>query len=468
MSPGSTGPEGPLPHGTAGGPAPDVSAADGPAPSGPAADGPAADGPAPADEAPDRPAPDGLGPGSVTGAVVAVGDELLLGDIVNSNAAELGQALAAVGVPVVHSVMVGDAVDRLATALRRALQDAEVVVVTGGLGPTRDDLTRDALALVAGVPLERDPALEQQLRERFAAYGVAMPPDVLRQADVPRGAAPLANSAGTAPGLRLEVDRRLVFALPGPPHELRTVLREHVLPELARRTGTAVTTRTLRCAGLGESAVAEIVERTVQVPDGVDLAYLAGGGIVRVRFTTSGDPRALDPLVTACAAALGDGVWGRDDDTLPGVVGALLRARGETVATAESLTGGLLGAALTELPGSSATYRGGLVPYATDSKASVAQVPADVLAAHGAVSAETAEALALGARERLGADWGVATTGVAGPDVQEEQPVGSVHLAVAGPGGTTVQSVRLPGGRDRVRLVAVNSALDLLRRCLSS
>ncbi len=409
-----------------------------------------------------------MSPGRVGGAVVAVGDELLLGDIVNSNAAELGQALAGVGVPVVHSAMVGDDVDRLVTALRRGLQDAEVVVVTGGLGPTSDDLTRDALALVAGVPLERDLAIEQELRERFAAYGAPMPLDVLRQADVPSGATPLANAAGTAPGLRLEVDGRLVFALPGPPHELRTVLRAHVLPELARRTGTVVTTRTLRCAGVGESAVAEVVERTVQVPEGVDLAYLAGGGIVRVRFTTAGDPGVLEPIVTACAAALGNAVWGRDDDTLPGVVAARLRARGETVATAESLTGGSLGAALTELPGSSATYRGGLVVYATDSKASVADVPADVLAAHGAVSAQAAEALALGARQRLAADWGVATTGVAGPEPQEEQPVGTVHLAVAGPSGTTVRSVRLPGDRDRVRLLAVTGALDLLRRSLSS
>ena len=401
------------------------------------------------------------------GAVLAVGDELLLGDIVNGNAAWLGEALAGVGVEVVHSAMVGDHVGRLATALRRALEDADVVVVTGGLGPTGDDLTRDAVALVAGVPLDRSPAIEDQLRERFRAYGFAMPPDVLRQADVPRGATVLDNPVGTAPGLRLEVDGKVVVALPGPPHELQATARAGVLPDLARRTGTVVTTRTLRSAGLGESNVAEKVEAAVQVPDGVDLAYLAGNGVVRVRFTTAGDPAVLEPLVRACAEVLGDAVWGYDHDSLPGVVGRLLAARGQTVATAESLTGGLLGAALSELPGSSATYRGGLVPYATDAKAAVAGVPQQVLDEHGAVSEQTARALAEGARARLGADWAVATTGVAGPDEQEGKPVGTVHAAVAGPAGTRVRTARLPGDRDRVRVLTVTTALDLLRRSLT-
>ena len=402
------------------------------------------------------------------GAVLAVGDELLLGDIVNGNAAWLGEALAGVGVPVVHSAMVGDDVARLATALRRALEDADVVVVTGGLGPTSDDLTRDALALVGQAPLERSPALEQELRDRFASYGMVMPAEVLRQADVPRGARALHNRVGSAPGLRMEVGDGLVVALPGPPHEMRAVAQDALLPELAARTGTVVTTRTLRCAGTGESAVAEVVERTVEVPDGVDLAYLAGSGVVRVRFTTAGDPGVLEPLVQACAQALGEVVFGSDDDTLPGVVGRLLQQRGETVATAESLTGGLVGAALTELPGSSATYRGGLVVYATDTKAAVAGVPTALLDQAGAVSEQTARALAEGARERLGSDWGIATTGVAGPDEQEGHPAGTVHLAVAGPTGTTARSVRLPGDRERVRVLAVTVALDLLRRRLQA
>jgi len=402
----------------------------------------------------------------LTGAVLAIGDELLLGDIVNSNAAWLGEALAGVGVAVVHSAMVGDDVSRLATALRRAVQDADVVVLTGGLGPTSDDVTRDALAQVAAVPLERRPELEQELRDRFASYGFAMPAQVFRQADVPRGARALYNPVGSAPGLRLELDGRLVVALPGPPHEMRAVAQAHLLPELASRTRAVLTTRTLRCAGTGESSVAELVEATVQLPAGVALAYLAGGGIVRVRFTTAGDPAVLEPLVEACAAALGDDVFGQDDQTLPGVVGRLLAARGQTVATAESLTGGLLGAALSELPGSSATYRGGLVVYATDAKASVAGVSEEILGAYGAVSEQTATALAEGARTRLGADWAISTTGVAGPQEQEGKSVGTIHLAVAGPSGGRVRSLQVPGDRERVRVLAVTAGLDLLRRCL--
>ena len=403
----------------------------------------------------------------MNGAVLAVGDELLLGDIVNSNAAWLGEQLAAAGVQVVHSAMVGDDVARLATALRRAIEDADVVVLTGGLGPTVDDLTRDAVALVAGRPLRRVSAIEDQLRDRFAAYGFAMQDVVLKQADVPQGAEALDNPVGTAPGLWLEIDGAIVVALPGPPHEMRAVA-ELVLPRLAERSGTRVVTRTLRCAGLGESAVAELVEAATTVPAGVALAYLAGGAIVRVRFTTAGDPAVLEPLVAACAGALGDAVWGYDDDSLDGVVHALLAGRGESVAVAESLTGGLLSATLSQRPGSSATYRGGLVVYATDLKGSLAGVPEALLATHGAVAAETAEALAFGARSRLGATWGISVTGVAGPSEQEGKPVGTVHIALAGPSGSQVRTVRLPGDRDRVRLLTVTAALDLLRRALTT
>ena len=409
--------------------------------------------------------------GGMRSAVVAVGDELLLGDIVNGNAAWLGERLAAAGAPVVHSSMVGDDVERIATAVRRALEDADVVLVTGGLGPTSDDVTRDAVAAVAGVPLERWPDLEQGLRERFAAYRFEMPDTVLRQADVPKGAQPLDNPVGTAPGLRIDVDGRLVFALPGPPHELAAVATGGVLAEIATRSGTVGLTRTLHCAGRGESNVAEIVERTITVPPGVDLAYLAGGAVVRVRLTTvaptvADADRVLAPLVDALVEALGDTVFGRDGDTLPGVVLRRLTAAGSTVAVAESLTGGLVGAALSELPGSSAAFRGGLEVYATDLKASLAGVPEQVLAEHGAVSPQTAQALAVGVRERLGATYGVGLTGVAGPDEQEGKPAGTVHAAVAGPDGVRVVTVRLPGDRQRVRLLAVTSALDLLRRAL--
>lgn len=401
-------------------------------------------------------------------AVVAVGDELLLGDIVNGNAAWLGAQLALVGAPVVHSAMVGDTVGRIATAVRRALEDADVVVVTGGLGPTSDDLTREAVAEVAGVALVRHPAIEDELRAKFAAYGFDMPEAVLKQADVPAGAMPLDNPAGTAPGLRVEVGGKLVFAMPGPPHELAAVFGV-ARDELRTLSGSVGLTRTLHCAGLGESAVAELVEGAIAVPDGVDLAYLAGGAVVRVRLTTVAPTEAeadavLAPLVEVLAQALGEAVFGRDADTLPGVVVARLLAAGATVAVAESLTAGLVGAAITEVPGSSAVFRGGVQVYATDLKATLAGVPQPVLDEHGAVSSQTAAALAEGVRGRLGATYGLALTGVAGPDGQEGHPPGTLHVAVAGPAGTTTRTVRLPGDRARVRLLAVTAALDLLRR----
>ena len=404
-------------------------------------------------------------------AVVAVGDELLLGDIVNGNAAWLGAELAAVGAPVVHSSMVGDTVERIVTAVRRALEDADVVVLTGGLGPTSDDLTREAVAAVGGAPLVRQPALEAELRAKFAAYGVDMPDAVLKQADVPEGAVVLDNPVGTAPGLQLEVGGRLLLALPGPPHELAAVFAG-VRTGLAARSGAVGLTRTLHCAGLGESAVAEVVDRTITVPDGVDLAYLAGGAVVRVRLTTVAATAAqadavLAPLVEPLAAALGDAVFGRDDDSIARVIVARLTAAGQTVAVAESLTAGLVGAALTEVAGSSAVFRGGLLVYATDLKASLAGVPQAVLDEHGAVSARTAEALAEGVRVRLGATYGLALTGVAGPDPQEGHPPGTLHIAVAGPDRTVSRSLRLPGERARVRLLAVTAGLDLLRRQLS-
>lgn len=403
-------------------------------------------------------------------AVVAVGDELLLGDVVNSNAAWLGAQLAAVGAPVVHSAMVGDDVDRIATAVRRALQDADLVVLSGGLGPTSDDVTREAVAQVAGVPLVRQARIEQELREAFSTYGFDMPDAVLQQADVPAGAQVLDNPVGTAPGLRVELGAQLLLALPGPPHELAAVFGV-VREQIAARSGSVSLTRTLHCAGTGESAVAAVVERTVVVPDGVDLAYLAGGAVVRVRLTTvaaSADAAdaVLAPLVERLAEALGDTVFGRDEDSLPGVLVRRLAAAGQTVAVAESLTAGLVGAALTEVPGSSAVFRGGVQVYASDLKTSLAGVGEALLARHGAVSAPTAEALATGVRERLGATYGLALTGVAGPDEQEGHPPGTVFLAVAGPAGTTSRAVRLPGGRARVRLLAVTAGLDLLRRQL--
>jgi nicotinamide-nucleotide amidase len=398
------------------------------------------------------------------GAVVAVGSELLLGDVVNSNAAYLGRQLTDAGVEVVTSVAVPDDLDRLVSAVRLCLHEAEVVVLCGGLGPTVDDLTREAVAVACDAPLVRDEGIAAYLEQLLSAYLGEVPEDVYRQADVPAGAEVLPNPAGTAPGLWLEKGGRIVVALPGPPRELQATSAP-VWQRLAARSGQHITTRTVLVAGLGESSVAERVERVLVLPEGVALSYLAGGALVRVRFTSI-RKELLPPLVAAVEGVLGDHVVGHDGQSLDAVVHELLAARGETVAVAESLTGGLLAAALTDRAGASETFRGSLVVYATDLKESLAGVPGPLLAADGAVADGTAAALAAGVRDRLGADWGLGVTGVAGPTEQDGHPVGTVFVAVAGPDAAEVRRLQLPGDRAQVRAVSVTYALDLLRRQL--
>jgi nicotinamide-nucleotide amidase len=400
--------------------------------------------------------------------LVTVGDELLRGDTVNGNAGWLGRRLTEAGVRVVRDVVVPDDTETIRTALQEALTRVDVVIVTGGLGGTSDDVTRDALARAAGVVLRRDPALEARLRERATTRGVPVRESALRMADVPEGARLLPNPAGVAPGLRLELPGGAAYALPGMPEEMRAIAEESVLPELGVKTMAA---RVLRTATLWESVVAARLAPVEALP-GVRLAYYPSPGEVRVRI--EGD--AGDRVAEAAAMAgdlLGAAVYAEEDVALDRVVHRLLAERGATVAVAESLTGGLLGAELTGMPGSSATFLGGVVAYATHLKHSLLGVPAELLAAHGAVHPEVATAMAAGVRERLGATYGLAVTGVAGPDPQDGQPVGTVHVAVADTGAhPRIKSVQLPvsgdGERARgpIRRMTVVHALDLLRRHL--
>ncbi|TDD83733.1 CinA family nicotinamide mononucleotide deamidase-related protein [Actinomadura rubrisoli] len=407
--------------------------------------------------------------------LLTVGDELLLGDTVNGNAAWLGRRLADHGVEVTRSVVVGDETDVIVEAVTAALGRAGAVITTGGLGPTYDDLTRDALAKAAGVALVRDPALERRLHERAEAVGRALQPMAFRMAEVPEGAGLLRNSAGTAPGLRVELPGGVVYALPGVPFEMRTIMDEVVLPELAERAGLpAVERRTLRTAGVWESVVATRLAE-VEAMDGVRLAYLPDPAEVKIRVTAAG-PDAAGRLAAAEARIrelLGPVVYGVEDETLDRVVHRLLAERSATVAAAESLTGGLIGAELTAMPGSSATFAGGVVAYATELKARLLGVPEGLLAEHGAVHPDVAAAMAEGVRARLGATYGVGVTGVAGPEPQDGHPVGTVYIGVAGPGySPIVVSPRLPvpgTGREIravIRRMTVVHALELLRRAL--
>ncbi|WP_395110863.1 CinA family nicotinamide mononucleotide deamidase-related protein [Actinomadura sp. SCN-SB] len=404
--------------------------------------------------------------------LVTVGDELLLGDTVNGNAAWMGQRLAEHGLEVTRSVVVGDELDVIVEAVREALGRADAVITTGGLGPTYDDVTRDALAAAAGVKLVRDPGLERRLRERVAAAGRELQPMALRMADVPEGAGILLNSAGSAAGLRVELPGGVVYALPGVPFEMRTMIEEVVLPELAGENRAA--RRTLRTAGLWESVVATKLA-PVEAMDRIKLAYLPDPAEVKIRITATGpDPAArLDEAERTARDLLGDAVYGAGDQTLDRVVHGLLAERSATVATAESLTGGLIGAELTRMPGSSATYAGGMVAYATALKKELLGVPAPLLDEHGAVHPDVAAAMATGVRERLGATYGVAVTGVAGPEAQDGREVGTIFVGVATPTGNP-RVIRpllpVPGVgaeiRGVIRRMTVVHALEQLRRVI--
>jgi nicotinamide-nucleotide amidase len=410
--------------------------------------------------------------------IIGVGTELLLGQIVNTNAAWIGQRLADVGWDCLRHTAVGDNTGRIAGTIREALGRADAVIVTGGLGPTQDDVTRDALAEVAGVALVRRPELEAWLRERFGRMGVRRMAEMnLRQADVPEGARTIDNPRGTAPGLILDVDGKPVYAVPGVPREMEGMLERVVLPDLAARAGEgrAIVSRTLRTAGVGESRLAERLTPLWEEAGAgqVTMAYLASPGEVRVRLTAVGPTRdealaEIGPVEARIREELGDIVYGADEETLEAAVGRLLRERGLSLATAESLTGGLLGGRVTNIPGASDYYLGGVVAYATDAKASLLGVDPDLLAADGPVSEPVAAAMAEGARNAFGADLGLAATGVAGPTEQSGRRVGTLCLGVADAAGTATQTLTAPGDRAQVRLWTGSVALDLARRRLES
>jgi nicotinamide-nucleotide amidase len=408
--------------------------------------------------------------------IIGVGTELLLGQIVNTNAAWIGQRLADVGWDSLRHTVVGDNEERIAVAVREALGRADSVILTGGLGPTQDDVTREAIAAVAGVRLVRHPEIEQWLRERFSRIGSARMASMnLKQADVPEGGRVIDNPIGTAPGLIVEVGSKTIYAVPGVPREMERMLEQVVLPDLAARAGEsrAIVSRTLRTAGIGESLLAE---RLTPLWDsfaagGVTMAYLASAGEVRIRLTAVGGTRdealnAITPVEAAIRDELGDLVYGLDDETLEAKIGRLLVTAKRTLGCAESVTGGLVGGRITTVAGSSDYYLGGVISYATEAKSAVLGVDRDMLAEFGPVSEAVAGAMAEGVRRLLGASVGLATTGVAGPTEQGGQPVGTLCLGVADADGTVTRKLRAPGDRAQIRAWATTSALDLLRRRL--
>ena len=401
-------------------------------------------------------------------AILAVGDELLLGDVVNSNAAWLGRQCADAGLEVVASAAVGDDPTLIVQALDVLLAEVDAVLCTGGLGPTSDDRTREALAAWSGSPLIRDEAQAARLDAWYAGRGRVPTEAVYAQAERPAVAQALANEVGSAPGLWVERAGAVVCALPGPPRELQPMATEHVLPRLRASAGwpPPLLTRQLRVAIVPESTVAEaLAPIEARLPADVRLSYLAAPGEVRVRLLGV-DREAVDAVADEARSLLGDAVHAEGERLLGESVVESLRERGSSVAVAESLTGGALCSALVDVPGASAVLRGSVTAYATELKADLLGVDPDLLARVGAVHPEVAAAMAAGARVRLGAVWGVATTGVAGPDPQDGHPPGTVHVAAAGPEGIRVRSLVVRGARPLVRQLAVMHALEVLRRAV--
>ncbi len=411
-------------------------------------------------------------------AVVAVGDELLSGDVADTATAHVARALAEHGIRLASALLCADAESEIADALATVTARADAVVLIGGLGSTPDDRTRDALASWAGVPLERNAALVTALQRWYADRARVIPAAALRQADVPVGAIPIPNPTGSAPGLRLQARGQggaTVWALPGVPSEMRLMFAGSVLPELIERArdDEVVSTRGLRIVLAGESTVAAVLRPVeMSLPAGVSLSYLPEGGELRVRVTARGRgsgaaQAAVAETVERLRAVLGDVVIGTGEESLELVVHRLLAAQGHTVAVAESLTGGMVGEVLTAMPGSSVTFRGGVIAYCAAAKSALLGVDPALLKARGAVDPQVAVAMARGARQRLGASYGVSTTGVAGPDGQDGHAPGTVYVGLCGPAGERVLSLRVPGDRERVRRLSVVDAVDGLRRLLS-
>ncbi len=404
--------------------------------------------------------------------IVAVGTELLLGQIVDTNSSWMGEQLAIIGVEHLRQTKVGDNLGRIVDAITEALERADAVIVCGGLGPTQDDITREALAQVMGVELVRDAGVADVIRGLFSSRGRAMPDNNLRQADVPVGATVIGQRTGTAPGLICPVGEGVVYAVPGVPYEMKEMLERAVLPDLATRAGVrqVIASRVLRTWGESESRVAELLDPRLRVLDDTGtatIAFLASGieGI-KVRLTARGDSEEhatalLDAEEAEVRAALGDIVFSGEDLPMEAEVGRLLVAQGRTLAIAESLTGGLAASRVVNVPGSSDWFKGGVVAYDSQVKFDLLEVPEGPV-----VSEDAAKAMAVGVRRVLHADVGISTTGVAGPAEQEGQPAGTVWLGVAVGDEVEARKLHLPGDRDRVRQLSVISLMDLLRRTL--
>jgi nicotinamide-nucleotide amidase len=407
-----------------------------------------------------------------TASIIAIGSEMLGPIRVDTNSLKITAALEQFGVPVVRKSIVGDSQADLVQEIRTAAARSEIVITTGGLGPTEDDLTREALAAAFGLAMDVDVSIIETIQARFAARGWTMPEVNKRQGIVFRGQTTLANERGTAPGFHLQVEGKHVWVFPGVPHELEWMLATYLRPWLEERSGgRARYRRVLKIAGLTESGVEEKLAPYYAKHSGELVTILASGGQIEIHLHGDGAEAEAKKLMATreqeIAEIFGERLFGCDDDTLESVVGELLRTRSQTLATAESCTGGLLGSRITDIAGSSAYYLGGVVCYTAAAKTELVGVDPALIREHREVSEPVAIALANGIRERFGATWGVGITGIAGPGGgTETKPVGTIHLAVAGPQGHKHRHLLWQGPRAIVKWYSTQQALDLLRRSI--
>jgi nicotinamide-nucleotide amidase len=406
--------------------------------------------------------------------ILAIGSEMLTPFRVDTNSLFITERLNAIGYDIRLKAVVGDDVDELADVLRAAIGWADLIVITGGLGPTEDDVTRDAVARVYDMPLEVDEAIADRIRDRFARRGMTMPDINRRQAMVPRGAVVLENPNGTAPGLWIERGRTAMVLLPGPPREMKPMLEGVVRDRLAPRSGTAgLFRRVLKITGRAESDVDAQAQPTyakwTSSPVPISTTILAVLGQIELHLTARAENPdaahdALDAAVLEMQQVLGPSVYSTDGRSLEAVVGDLLRQHTLTIAVAESCTGGLLASRLTDVPGSSDYVERGVVCYSNRSKTELADVPAALIAEHGAVSEPVARAMAEGIRSRAGTNIGIGITGIAGPGGGTvEKPVGTVSVAVIGDNESRVRTFQFIGGRDMVKFQAAQAALNMTR-----
>ena len=400
--------------------------------------------------------------------VVAVGTELLLGQIVNTNAAFIGSALAEHGHDAMYQQVVGDNFERVTYALRTAIDRSDAVIITGGIGPTQDDLTREALCQATGREMLFSGEYAETLRHWWERRGRVMPESNLKQAEYPEGAVMVPNPRGTAPGLVLDHEGTVIFCVPGVPAEMEYLLEHEVIPALRVRAAgdSTLVSRLLRTWGRSESDVAETLADLYEATTNPSVAFLASGGEIKVRLSAKADTAEeaatmLEPLDREVRDRLGDSVFGVDDETIQVVLFRLLEERGWRIGVAESVTGGLVSAALTEVPGSSKYFVGGVVPYDARLKQSLLGV-ADITTV---VNEATASAMASGVREMLGVEVGVAITGEAGPDTLERPP-GTIVVGVSTPDDTRARELTMVGDRERIRIYGVTTALHLARLAL--